>query len=196
MNLNLKRCRRYSVFWRLAIAVFLIDQITKWLVIVLIPWEPGQPTYSLPGEYGYNPSFEPICIVEDFFYFVHIDNPGAAWSLFAGHQVFLSLFAFAALAGIFFFRRHLELERLPSQIALGLLSGGIAGNLFDRLWHNHVIDFLDVHLPLYGRWPAFNIADCGIVIGVLFYLFINIIPLFGYNHPRSKRFNEEETLNK
>lgn len=196
MKLYFSRWRKYSLFWRLALAVFALDQLTKWLVIALIPWAPGQPTYSLPGELGYNPDFEPICIIDNFFYLVHIDNPGAAWSLFAGHQIFLSIFALCALAGIFFFRRHLELERRPSQIALGLLTGGIVGNLVDRLYHNHVIDFLDFHLPLYGRWPAFNIADCGIVIGVAFYLFINVIPLFGYNHPQSKRFNEEETLNK
>lgn len=196
MTFRLRRIRKYAIFWKIALGVFALDQLTKLLVIWLIPWAPGQPTYALPGDFGFDPAFAPIPVVESFFYLVHIDNPGAAWSLFAGHQILLSLFAVAALAALFFFRRHLELERLPSQIALGLLAGGIVGNLLDRVAHNHVIDFLDVHLPLYGRWPAFNVADCGIVVGMCFYLFINVIPLFGYNHPKAKRFNEEETLNK
>ena len=63
------------------------------------------------------------------------------------------------------------------QICFGLLTGGILGNVTDRILHGHVIDFLDFHLPFslpylfpHGRYPAFNIADCGIVIGVILYL--------------------------
>lgn len=190
------RYRKYLIFWRLAVGIFALDQVTKLLVIALIPWEKGSPTYYLPGDYYYNPDFAPITVIPNFFYLVHIDNPGAAWSLFSGQQLLLSLFAIAALAALFFFRKNLELERRPFQIALGLLAGGVTGNLIDRIFHNHVIDFLDFHLPIYGRWPAFNIADCGIVVGVLLYIFISVLPLFGYNHPAAKRFNEEELLKK
>ena len=189
-----QRFRKYSIFWKLVFGVFALDQLSKLLVIALIPWKQGQPTYAFPGMFGYAPGFEPITVIPNFFYLVHIDNPGAAWSLFAGQQVFLSIFALVALVCIFLFRRNLELERRPSQISLGLLAGGIAGNLLDRVCHNYVIDFLDVHLPFYGRWPAFNFADCGIVIGVVLYIFISVLPLFGTNHPAAKRFNEEDAL--
>ena len=48
---------------------------------------------------------------------------------------------------------------------------GVVGNLADRILYGHVIDFLDVHLPFVNyRWPAFNIADCGIVAGVCIYI--------------------------
>jgi signal peptidase II len=68
------------------------------------------------------------------------------------------------------------------QIAFGLLIGGVVGNLVDRLVHGHVIDFLDFHLPFSlpyllegGRYPAFNIADCGIVIGVFIYIVLSFL---------------------
>jgi len=82
-----------------------------------------------------------------------------------------------ALSAIYRFRHTLELHRSSMQLAFGLLIGGVLGNLVDRLVHGHVIDFLDFHLgftiPLVlptGRYPAFNVADCGIVIGVFTYI--------------------------
>jgi signal peptidase II len=66
------------------------------------------------------------------------------------------------------------------QWAFGLLVGGILGNMIDRLIHGHVIDFLDFHFPFTipwviptGRYPSFNIADCGIVIGTIIYLILS-----------------------
>ena len=82
-----------------------------------------------------------------------------------------------ALFAIYKLRRSLELHRNPMQWAFGLLVGGILGNMVDRMIHGHVIDFLDFHLPFSipyilpgGRYPSFNIADCGIVIGVFTYI--------------------------
>ncbi len=195
--LKISHFPKYKMFWSVAAGTFVFDQITKLIVMKTIPWEENCPTYFLPGEQGFVPGFEPIEVVPALFYLVNVDNPGAAFSLFSGWQIGLSFFAALALFGIFIFRKNLELDRRPVQISIGLLSGGIAGNLVDRMLHNHVIDFLDVHIPLVNyRWPAFNIADCGIVVGVIFYLFISILPLFGYNHPQAKRFNEEDSLNK
>lgn len=54
-----------------------------------------------------------------------------------------------------------------------MITGGISGNLLNRLYSGYVIDFLDVHLPGY-RWPAFNIADCGISIGVTLYIIVTL----------------------
>ena len=66
------------------------------------------------------------------------------------------------------------------QVAFGLLSGGIVGNLVDRLLHGHVIDFLDFHFPFTipyvmptGRYPSFNVADAGIVVGVIVYIILS-----------------------
>ena len=121
-----------------------------------------------------------IEVIKGFFYIVHIGNEGAAWGMFSGHGEILALFALIALFAIYKCRNALELYRTPMQFAFGLLIGGVLGNLIDRLVHGHVIDFLDFHfgftipwvLPN-GRYPAFNIADCGIVIGVFTYIILS-----------------------
>ncbi len=90
--------------------------------------------------------------------------------------------AFIVLAFIYFARRQFELEKPCMQIAFGALIGGILGNLIDRFRLGYVIDFIDIHLPLRipiilpdGRWPAFNIADSAIVIGLFYYLILSLI---------------------
>lgn len=183
------RFRKYAFFWKFAAATFTADQFSKLLVAGMLP----PMSREMPG---YDPNSVPVEIVPGFFNLVHVGNFGAAWGMFSGWKILLSLFAVAALAAIFLFRKQLEIERRPVQIAFGLLCGGIVGNLLDRIAHGYVVDFLDFRLPLIGyRWPAFNIADCGIVVGVGIFLILNTLPLFGYNHPESKRFNEEDTLN-
>ena len=149
--------------------ILVLDQITKILV-----------QYSIPFESSY---FAPdrVTIIEDFFYLVHIGNKGAAWGMFSEYSGVLTLLSFAVLLFIFCFRKQLELHRGTVQIAFGLLIGGILGNLIDRIRVGHVIDFIDIHLPFtlpyilpYGRWPAFNIADSAIVVGMLFYLLLSL----------------------
>ena len=149
--------------------ILVLDQITKILV-----------QYSIPFESSY---FAPdrVTIIEDFFYLVHIGNKGAAWGMFSEYSGVLTLLSFAVLLFIFCFRKQLELHRGTVQIAFGLLIGGILGNLIDRIRVGHVIDFIDIHLPFtlpyilpFGRWPAFNIADSAIVVGMLFYLLLSL----------------------
>ena len=102
----------------------------------------------------------------------YIRNPGAAFGLLAGssdafRMVFFgvtSLFALALLGTI--------LYRLPEKDWVGQLSiagilGGAIGNLIDRLRYGEVIDFLDVYVDSY-HWPAFNVADSAISVGVVF----------------------------
>ncbi len=147
--------------------MLLLDQITKcWIV----------------NKIAFNSYFHPqdsdvIEVIKSFFYIVHIGNKGAAWGMFSGHGEILGLFTLVALVAIYKFRDALELHRTTPQIAFGLLIGGALGNLVDRILRGHVVDFLDFHLGFTipgilsnGRYPAFNIADCGIVVGVLIYL--------------------------
>lgn len=123
---------------------------------------------------------EAITVIEGFFYVVYIVNEGAAWGMLSGQTLLLSVISFLALLGIYIFRHRLELHHRPNQWAFGLLIGGILGNLTDRLIHGYVIDFLDFHFPFSiplimptGRYPSFNIADCGIVIGTLLYIYLS-----------------------
>ncbi|MDR1497928.1 MAG: signal peptidase II [Puniceicoccales bacterium] len=172
------RLARYRRFWIFFTATVLLDQASKLAVLAWLP-----PSYDRTG--FLNPPFE---VIPDFFNLVHVYNTGAAFSMLSGQSVFLFAFAIAALVIIFRYRRSFELERKSVQLAFGLLTGGIAGNAIDRLLYGHVVDFIDVNPPGYGflvktflgwsehsRWPAFNIADSAICIGVILYVVLNIL---------------------
>jgi signal peptidase II len=146
----------YRVLLTLAFVVLALDQLSKVWIAVRLPY----PTYGEPHA---------IRIIDGFFYLVHVGNTGAAWSMFAGQGVFLALLKIATLAAIFVWRKALGLRDRMAQICFGLLTGGIAGNLVDRLAHGHVVDFIDLHFGSY-TYPTFNIADSGICVGVLLYL--------------------------
>jgi len=97
---------------------------------------------------------------------VNVRNNGIAFGAFAGGGVVLVIFALAALAALLiFFARHRDrpLVWLPT----GLLIGGAAGNLIDRVRDGAVTDFID-----FPWWPAFNVADIAITFGVLTLLYV------------------------
>ena len=109
-------------------------------------------------------------MIGGFFYLIHVGNTGAAWSVLMGKSILLAGLAAATLAAIFIWRKPLGLRSADTQVCFGLLCGGIAGNLFDRLHHGYVVDFVDLHFGTYV-YPTFNVADSGICVGVLIYLF-------------------------
>src|SRR5207248_1492286 len=116
--------------WRivgLASFVFALDQLTKLLVLKYI----GSQEKDL---------------IRGFFRFVHWHNTGAAWSLFRGNNAILAGVALTALVILVLTRHHFDIHTLGGQISLGLIFGGILGNLTDRLFRGHVIDFLYFYL--------------------------------------------------
>jgi len=158
---------RYRCLFATALAVFVLDQVSKTWIFK-----------NLALDSYYPP--DAITVIDGFFYIVHIGNEGAAWGMLSGYGGLLAAFALIALFAIYKLRHSLELHRLPMQLAFGLMVGGIAGNMIDRLIHGHVIDFLDFHFPFNipylmptGRYPSFNIADCGIVVGTLVYVILS-----------------------
>ncbi|MBP9903367.1 MAG: signal peptidase II [Verrucomicrobia bacterium] len=153
---RLSRVLAYRLLLGLVLAVFALDQLTKAWINARMPL----------GSYG---PYAGIEVVPNFFYLVHVGNTGAAWSMFSGKSSFLALLALATLVAIYLWRRALGLRDSISQVAFGLLCGGIIGNLVDRLLHGHVIDFVDLHFGSYV-YPTFNVADSGICIGVILYL--------------------------
>jgi signal peptidase II len=153
---RLQRIFAYRWLLTLALGVFLLDQVTKALIVMSLPTGTYGPPHHIP-------------IIPGFFNLVHVGNTGAAWSLFAGKSTVLALLALTTLTAIFLWRHSLGLRLKPIQISFGLLCGGIVGNLLDRLVYKHVIDFLDFHFGNY-IYPTFNIADSGICIGVGIYL--------------------------
>src|SRR5580658_2729646 len=107
-----KSNRRIAV---LALFILALDKFTKWIVL-----------QKLPNIY------DERIVINGFFKFVHWENTGAAWSRFSGYNNALAFVAFVALLvlAVMCFTRH---HTLASQIAFGLIVGGIAGNLADRL---------------------------------------------------------------
>lgn len=170
--------------WRLYLTAGLVlagDVLTKVWVLATIP----------PG--SYNPPWKTI--IPDFLYLVHIGNTGAAFGMFQGFGWLLAILAILALFAIYWFRRDLELHRPGVQIIFGLIIGGILGNFIDRVVHGEVIDFIDVHLPFHlpgigTRFPAFNVADSGITVGVLLYF---IFSLFVHSGSPSRKAGSPES---
>ena len=113
----------------LALVVLALDQFTKWLVLHAL---------NLGDE---------MTVIPGFFKLVQWRNTGAAWSQFSGNNNALAFVAFRALLllAVMCFRQH---HTLASQIAFGLIVGGIAGNLTDRLLpgRHAVVDFLYFYL--------------------------------------------------
>jgi signal peptidase II len=138
----------------LALAILALDQFTKWLVLQTL--DIGDEKIIIPG----------------FFRFVHWVNTGAAWSRFSGNNGTLALVAILALVALFLTRHHFDSHKLSGQIAFGLIFGGIAGNLTDRLLPSRhaVVDFIYFYIQQRGGgeigFPAFNIADSAICTGV------------------------------
>ncbi len=141
----------------LAALVLVLDQLTKWLVVVQFP-------------HGYSEAWT------SFFILVRVHDAGAAFSFLSnagGWQrwFFTVLGLGAAVFMLWLLIRHSN-QRLFA-FALSMLLGGAVGNVIDRLVHGHVIDFLDFHwdflAPLFagGHFPAFNLADSAITLGVI-----------------------------
>ena len=109
-------------------------------------------------------------VVDGFFKLVHWTNTGAAWSMFRGNNGILAIIAFAALIILIWGRHHFDVHTIGGQISLGLIFGGIVGNLIDRIRVKHVIDFLYFYVirrdGQEAGFPAFNVADSAICVGV------------------------------
>ena len=154
-----RRLRPSQVLLSAASFVLAADQLTKWIVRQKLPLQTDE-----------------FVVLDGFFRFVHWHNTGAAWSLLQNNNALLAVFSSAAIFALWHFRRHFEYQRQAGQLALGLLFGGIVGNLLDRLVHTHVVDFLRFYwITRTGAeigFPAFNIADSAICtsVGILILL--------------------------
>lgn len=97
-----------------------------------------------------------------FFSLNYTTNTGAAFGLFKDGNVFLIIISFIVLAAIIYFGFY-HSKKISRNIAIfsALLFGGILGNLLDRLFSGFVVDFID-----FSFWPAFNVADIAITMGV------------------------------
>jgi signal peptidase II len=140
----------------IALAVLLLDRLTKWVVVQTIALD------------------DVINIIPGLFRLTHLENTGAAFSLFADSPspfktAMLIAFSLAALAVISFLLWKDRNIFNASTVALSLILGGAVGNLWDRLASGKVTDFLDFYAGAH-HWPPFNVADSAIVVGALLLL--------------------------
>jgi len=111
---------------------------------------------------------ESVTVLENFFHFTYVRNKGAAFGIFADSAIRIPFFitvSLVAAVGILWYLRRLQDQQKLASFALALVFSGAIGNLIDRVRFGEVIDFIDVHWYQY-HWPAFNVADSAISIGV------------------------------
>ncbi len=137
----------------LVVAVIGADRVTKeWIVATL---ERGDAIPVLPG----------------FFSIVHVRNPGAAFGLLAAavspwREIVLITVSGAAVLTFLWMLARMPREAVWERGAAAAVIGGALGNLHDRIRYGEVVDFLDVYVGDW-HWPAFNVADMGITLGIL-----------------------------
>jgi signal peptidase II len=145
--------------------VMILDQITKLVVVANI-------------EFGRD-----IPVIPEFFNLTHVLNPGGAFGLFAQHSAMVRIMfflVFSLIAVGFILYIYVGIPETHPMLANGmsLIFGGAIGNLIDRVRMGKVVDFLDVYLGNM-HWPAFNIADSAICIGVgvfVYHILFNKMP--------------------
>jgi len=136
-----------------ALILFAIDRAAKWLVVARL--DPERPVDLIPG----------------YLRFIYTENTGVAFGLFDSVEFpwkphILAALAAAAVAIILIYSARAPANRVLLPYALAVALGGVVGNFFDRVLQGYVVDFIDFHIRGGFHWPAFNVADSGITIGV------------------------------
>ena len=145
-------CRQNALFLITAPLVIITDQLSKlWIKSNLAI---GESVFEI-----------------GFFRLTYVQNTGSSFGLFQNQNLILSIVAITGacivLFLVFFMRHRVEiLNTTLGKLSLGLIFGGTVGNLVDRLRFGYVIDFID-----FGFWPAFNIADSAVTIGVIIFAY-------------------------
>ena len=112
-----------------------------------------------------------IELLPGFLDLIYVENYGSAFGLFANQTFLLITISLVCLLIILLFLRYLAPATTLSLIAIALILGGAIGNLIDRLRFGYVTDFIDIHLQSLFHWPAFNVADAAITVGIITLLF-------------------------
>ncbi len=143
--------------WLLALMAMIIaaDQLSKAWIERAIPVGAG---------------YAPIPALAPYFMLVHWGNTGAAFGLLQGFGGLFAMLALIVIIMVLALAHQLPLEHGGVRLSVGLVLSGAIGNLIDRVRIGHVTDFLLLQAPIGDRmyqWPAFNVADSCIVVGVI-----------------------------
>jgi signal peptidase II len=148
------RARRVVLFAAAAAVIFVLDVVSKVLVVAELPQ-----------------THRPVRVLGGVLYLDQTRNSGAAFSLGTGFTVILTAVALAVV--VFIVRTASRMRSTGWAVALGLVLGGALGNLSDRIFRDpgfgrgHVVDWISAFGPQGEHWPIFNIADSSIVCGAI-----------------------------
>jgi signal peptidase II len=162
---------KYRMVLTISSLVAILDQITKALV------------------HGGLVLYQSIEIVTNFVHLTYLRNTGAAFGFLAGgrsslRMAFFIIVSAVAIGCILYLLKNLRPDQKTFTASLSLVLGGAIGNLIDRIRMGEVIDFIDLHW--YGvHWPAFNVADSAITVGVIL-LFMQMIRKGSLENPKSE----------
>jgi signal peptidase II len=153
----------------IALGIWGADQLTKWLV---------HDHYALDMSAHYE-------VIDGFLTIHHAHNTGAIGGILSGNNPVLITLSVVALALLIAFRRSFVTSHKEHLLALGLIAGGIVGNLTDRVFRGHVEDFLILHFGDFPLTYVFNIADTAICTGVAIYIIALLLPRKKANAPQA-----------
>lgn len=125
-----------------------------------------------------------ITIIPNFFYLTYTHNYGGAWSIFDNSTLFITIVSFLIIIGIIYYLFKNKVTKKIEIIGYSLLLGGAIGNLIDRIVYGYVIDFLDFYIFKYD-FPIFNVADIGIVVGIILLLVSMILEVYKNDNKRN-----------
>lgn len=148
----------------ISIILLAIDQITKSIV------EATSASFNLIG---------------NFLRITYIQNTGAAWSILSGHSTLIIVISIALLVFVYNMMFSYEDNKL-NNFSFGILFGGIIGNFADRIFMGCVRDFIDINIFGYN-FPIFNIADIGIVVGVILLIISTLKGEFKDGNKRNRK---------
>ncbi|MCA1009094.1 signal peptidase II [Halobacillus halophilus] len=144
------------VYYLIAIAIIILDQWTKWLVVSNM-------------EIG-----ESIPLIENFFYLTSHRNQGAAWGILQGQMWFFYIITLIVIGVVIYYMQQFAKESRLAGGALSLILGGAIGNFIDRVFRKEVVDFADTLIFTYD-FPIFNVADSALVIGVILVMLATLL---------------------
>ncbi len=143
---------RYKIIGITALICFILDQLTKFIII-----------YTLP-------LYESINVIPNFFNIVHVQNRGAAFGFLNNPDINWQFWLFGVATIFALWLIYTLTKSSPYNkilfICFGLIVGGALGNFLDRILFQAVTDFIDFFIGTW-HWPAFNIADIGITVGAI-----------------------------
>jgi signal peptidase II len=138
-------------FFLTTFIIVLLDQLIKWIVIVNVPIGPD------------------IRVIPQIIHITHVLNTGAGFGIFQGQKMILAFVSIIFIIGLIYYLPKIRNEPMH-YLPYALILGGAVGNLIDRLFREGVVDFIRIIF-----WPAFNLADSTITIGVLWILILGVI---------------------